>query len=93
MFKAKPFESKPQPGIETVLRQGFEQPSGAAFFDDPQVRLDIFEKENQIFIRQCVFSEFGIPAAVKRNKGPDHLRPFEIFQILLQPAAGRNLGF
>ena len=46
MFKAKPFESKPQPGIETVLRQGFEQPSGAAFFNDPQVRLDIFEKEN-----------------------------------------------
>jgi hypothetical protein len=56
MFKAKPFESKPQPRIETVLRQGFKQPSGAAFFDDPQVRLDIFEKENQKFIRQRVFS-------------------------------------
>ena len=35
MFKAKPFESKTQPGIETVFRQGFEQPTRAAFFDDP----------------------------------------------------------
>ena len=42
MFKAKSFESKPQPGIETVLGQCFEQPSGAAFFNHPQVRLDIF---------------------------------------------------
>ena len=52
MFKAKPFESKSQPGIETVLRQSLEQSAGAAFFDDPQVRLDIFEIENQKFIRK-----------------------------------------
>ncbi len=93
MFETKPFESKAQPDIETSLRQGFEQLSGAALFYGLQVRLDILEKEDQKFIRQRVLSEFGILAAVKRYKGPDHLSPFKIFQILLQPPTRRNFGF